>query len=155
MAFTYEVVDVVTYEEKLYLEGHLIRRWFDGMAAELQTAISTEAPLNKRPNKHPGEPPVGSLKAGITADTDLTGPHSLEATIRSSAYYTMYVIGGTAPLIIARGAGGLFATKGASFSLPAQPWIKAMRTQKISGQEANDFMLRGYEIVASRHEALG
>lgn len=154
VTFTYETVSTVTYEEKLFLKGHLIRRWFDGMALELDTAITTEAPLNRRPNKNASQPPVGHLKANISSETHLVHSHLIEANITSGADYSIYVLGGTPPVIIARGTGGQFGFGAEGFPLPAQPWVSARRVQKISGQEPNDYMLRGYEIVAAHHSSL-
>lgn len=160
VTFTYDVVGTVTYEERLFLKGHLIRRWFDGMALELETAIKAEAPHSNepggtkryppRPNKSDGTTP-GHLRRGITVETHLVHSHLIEANITSDAYYTMYVLSGTGPIYF-RGAGGQFGTRG--LALPKQPWIKARRLQSVAGQAPNDFMLRGYEIVATAHSSL-
>jgi hypothetical protein len=160
VTFTYDVVLGATYEERLFLKGHLIRRWFDGMKAELHAAIVAEAPHSALPggtksypprtNKNDGTVP-GHLRAGITVETHLVHSHLIEGTIRSDAYYTMYVLSGTGRIYF-RGQGGQFGGRG--LDLPAQPWIKRKRLQSVSGQEPNDFFLRGYEIVATRHSSL-
>jgi hypothetical protein len=153
MAITYSIDYVVMYDEALYSEGHLIRRWFEGIEEELEALTRLEAPLNRRANKNSGEPPVGSLKAGIKGETNRTGPRALEAIISSSAYYTRYVIGGTPNNIFYRGQRGQFGIRG--FSLPPNFGIPRKRVQRVSGQDPNDFFLRAYETAAAHHEALG
>lgn len=159
VTFTYDVVSTNTYEEKLFLKGHLIRRWFDGVNAELHTAIVAEAPHSAMPggskrypprsNKNVGVP--GDLRRGISVETHLVHSHLIEGNIVSDAPYTMYVISGTGPIYF-RGEGGQFGGRG--LDLPSQPWIKRLRLQRVSGQDANDFFLRGYEIVATHHSSL-
>src|SRR5690349_10548897 len=153
VSFSFEVVDLIDYSERLYFEGHLVERWASGISRELEEAIRFEAPLNRRPNKNRTAPPRGTLKAGISVDEPRqVGPRSLEFDVRSSASYTQYVVNGTG-MIIVRGEGGRFGR--GKMLLPAQPGLPRRKVSRVRGQEANDFFFRGYDAVAVRHSALG
>jgi hypothetical protein len=163
VTITYEVVLVDVDDEKLWSEGHLIRRWFEGIDNELEVAIKAEAPASNEPggtkrwplrtNMRGHQP--GALRRGIRSTEPLrTGPRALETKIVSEAAHTKYVLFGTSPNIYARQAGGLFGFKALGFALPAQGWIGFKRVQRVSGQEPNNFFQRGYDIVAANHSSL-
>lgn len=163
MTITYDIEVVVMYDEVLYSEGHLVRRWFEGIENELTAAIKAEAPHSNepggtksyppRPNKSSGSP--GDLRRGIEGhEPQRTGPRALSCEIHSTADHTWYVIGGTNTIQAqARASSGTFGA--GLMILPGQPWIRRMRRGRVSGQEPNDFIRRGYEVVSAHHEALG
>jgi hypothetical protein len=137
----------VVYDSKLFERGHMIRRWIDGVERSFTLYAIEEAPINKRPNKGWGAPPVGTLKAGIWGETQKIGPKHLQAIIHSDAPYSRYVIEGTR---------GPITPHGPWLKLPSNPAFGGRRTRfySVSGQSANNFLARAAERTAVRHPSL-
>lgn len=169
MAFVRYVgpVSVEIHDEVLFLPGGAINNWAQKVRSAQTRNTRNAAPLNRRTNKNRGQPPVGTLKAGISSRVTMDATKIVGITTTSSAPYSMFVIGGTRTQWH-RGAGGRFA---GGFSLPynagftrnANAGIKNFdptrgtgRTivQKVAGQPANNFMREGLRRTGMTHPAL-
>jgi hypothetical protein len=147
---------LVVHDQILFAPGGDVHTWVYGIASEMYFNVEREAPLNKRPNKTAGEPPVGSLLAGLRVDVGRITPKTFTIDTASTVHYTKYVIKGT-NRIFARGEGGRFAAadEGGGMYLPANPGYGRGRwRQSVRGQAANNFLGRAYDATARRHPAL-
>lgn len=174
--FAYSIDD-----KKLYRKGHLVERWRSDILHEIERAIWSAAPVNKRRNKSRhfstfgGFTPRGYLRSGIEAvKTPAVGRH-IEGTVVSHAEYTLAVIHGTkggtkktAPGT-RRTAGGQFAGKAPVdprpshlrpahrirfYAIPSNPGFGYGWKQRFKGQTPNNFMATGWNRVAAKHRAL-
>ncbi len=142
---------LVLDDEKLFLPGHTVHRWATGIAREQTRNTKRAAPLNKRTRKFPGNLPRGSLKGMISSKTERDATRILSITTVSKAPYTIFVHGGTRTTF-ARDKLGRFAD--ARFPLPANNFGRFRRVQRIRGQKANPFLVRGLQATAIRHPSL-
>lgn len=147
-------VVVIMYDQVMYTPGGTVGKWGLGVGRELQRTIRNQAPLNKRPNKNPGAPPVGHLKSQIhRAVTTDPAAREIIMTVSSDAEYSTYVIFGT-DRIFKRNAKGQFSKARGGMKLPGNPGFPPVWRQSVRGQKANDFMSRGVRIVSLNHKSL-
>src|SRR5262245_35723053 len=136
---------LVVYDSVLFERGHMINRWASSVARTFEAHAIEYAPVNVRPNKSPGEPPVGTLKASIFADVDLVGPKHDPVIAGSDAPYAQYVIEGT----------GFIYPHGPFLKLPSNPGRgRRTRFNVVPGQKANNFLGKAARATARRHPSL-
>jgi len=170
------------HPEDLWQTGHLINRWCREINREMEKAMKAEAPPGRSTSpgpfavrKHVG---TGKMRAQIRGKMTKVGGEAISTEIRSHAPYTSYVHGGTAyqgyrfiystvgwtPLVrkqietlsasrFRSGTANLLGMDrtGWYMRLPPPGRIYHLR---VHGQKANPFMVRGYNLVAARHDAL-
>ena len=139
-------------DEKLWRPGHLVHDHASSIARLWTRASKAAAPMNKRNRKFPGAPPRGSLKAGISTAVDREGTRKIGITQTSAAPYSVYVHGGTRPVIYSRSITGQFAKS--HFRLPRNNFGPYKIVHKIKGQKANPFIYKGLRVVAGKHPAV-
>lgn len=137
---------LVVYDSILFERGHMVARWAFGVEATFTRNAIAHAPVNKRQNKSPGEPPVGSLKASITGEADKVAPKHWQILVEVGVHYAQYVIEGT------------------DFIYPnSAPWLKLPRNagrggrtrfNVVPGQKANNFLLQAARETAHTHPSL-
>lgn len=174
--FAYSIDD-----KKLYRKGHMVERWRSDVLYEAEREIWKAAPRNKRKNKSRhfrtfgGYTPVGYLKSGIEAVKTPAVNRHIEGTVVSHAEYTMAVIKGTKGGTkntrpgTRRDFAGRFAGKGERdprpsglrpqyqipfYAIPSNPGFGYGWKKRFRGQQANNFMVRGWNRVASKHRGL-
>lgn len=154
---------------QLYAPGHTIHNWAKGVERELNLFIKAEAPvtgskpgpgtqgvrLNKSLSRKTagGVTPPGYLLANITTLPFERAGRNITFGVISEAEYSSYVINGTKGGSKIGGRGG--GSRAGYFTLPPNPGFgNAMFVRRFGGQKPNDFISRGFRIVAARHPAL-
>lgn len=152
----YQVTATVVHDGVLWGPTGEFGRWARSIKGELGSAGFFEAPINQRTNKTAGQPPVGSLKAGIEAELQQVTLRRYDITLSSSVFYSLYVLKGTGR-IYSRGEGGRFgaALPGEGMYLPSNLGYKARWRQSVRGQDANPFLQRAWNTVAAHHSSMG
>lgn len=153
----YVVTGKVVTDEKLFAPGGAFADWAKAIEYSLYEHGVNEAPLNKRPNKSLGQPPVGALKASISAELQHVTLRRFNIELSADTDYATYVHEGTST-IYARNSGGRFAgadIRGGLY-LPANPGYGAARwRQRVRGQAANPFLRRAWNETARFNSAMG
>lgn len=144
----------VVHDEVLFLPGGAFNRWALDIRGGLQSHGYFYAPLNERTNKTAGQPPVGTLKAGIRAEIQQLTLRRFNIELSSSAFYSSWVHQGTGR-IVARGPGGRFRSAEEGMYLPRNLGYRPQWRQSVSGQRANPFLHRAWNAVAREHESMG
>lgn len=150
----YAITGIVVDDLKLFAPYGTIGRWAATVNSEMFFHAQRNAPINKRPNKTSGQPPVGSLLASIRGDLDRVGPRQFQMHTSVNVPYAMYVIMGTSA-IYARGSGGRFSTAEGGMYLPANPGFgRARWRQRVRGQKANNFLEKAFAATARAHPSI-
>jgi len=154
--FGWEMTATVVHDAALWGPTGAFGRWARTITAELESVGFFEAPVNRRANKTAGEPPPGSLQAGIKAEYQQVTLRKYDITLSSSVHYSLYVLRGTGR-IYKRGEGGRFgsAQPGEGMYLPANFGYKARWRQSVAGQKSNPYLQRSWNTVASQHSSMG
>jgi len=147
-------VAVEIHDEVLFAPGGQIRKWSQGVAISNTKNTKTAAPLNKRTRKFPGNPPRGTLKRLISSNVKMEGPKVIGIETRSDAPYSVYVIKGTHTQW-SRDVLGRFTDAARGFALPSNNYGRYRHVQRVRGQKANNFLVKGLAKTAIRHPALG
>jgi hypothetical protein len=146
------LVRTVVFDESLYRGNGDVHRWVRGVTKEFGANAVVAAP--KR---------TGRLAKQIKTFNRRVGPRQVEGAIRSTAPYTMYVLRGTTgPIMSDKGW-----AKRAKFPSGKSPktgkyvtgWMRLrgpgpLYKWKVSGQSANNFLLKAWKTTARRHRAL-
>lgn len=150
------LVTWVTYDQRLWDNGHLVGEWARGMATSLTLNTRSAAPVNKR-----AAPTRGNLARGIFSRSNRTGARQRRIFMYSSAPYTEYVVFGT-DTIVAKSKKGMklpphYVGKGVNSA--TSKWVGMSfdgrkRMKQVSGQPANDFFTRGLDRTSARHPSL-
>jgi hypothetical protein len=155
------VVELVLFDSVLFEQGRMIDRWAFRLKTNFKRHAIEAAPINKRQQKsHLSDLPVGSLKAGIDAESHKVGPKHYQITVSSSAPYSIFVLMGTPRSIFPRTSNKLRLPYNVGFS-PAHATIgKESQVPFVSGQRPQNFLavaagrtaftnrsLRGFEHV--------
>lgn len=152
---------VVVVDEGLYVGTGLVHRWLKRVSNTMWHNIVTEAPERS-----------GELKAGIIEDViqHAGSLRILNFEIESTAPHTRYVIDGTA----FNGAGYITTSKAAANPEILAEMLSGVRVDEeenagmwmvisdggpkfhliVHGQEANNFMLAGYNRTSRTHSSL-
>lgn len=148
------LIRTVTFTEKLYRSNGDVRIWLNRVTARFGREAKHYAPVRS-----------GRLVAGISTTTRRSGVHQCEGTIRSTAPYTLFVLRGTTGPIMSNaawaagalenliGPNGRYIT-GSLMPLPAYGPYKARLATTVSGQRANNFLIRAWAGTARDHRAL-
>lgn len=147
-------VVIEIHDERLFVSGGMVRKWAQGIAIAQTRNTKKEAPLNKRTRKFPGNPPRGTLKRLVSSNVKMQGPKVIGIETRSDAPYSLYVIKGTSTQY-SRDVLGRFTTAERGFALPSNNYGRYRKVQRVRGQKANNFMLRGLARTAVKHPSLG
>lgn len=154
-----ELEAVVIFDENLYRPGHLVDRWMNLLVTHFEGHAQDLAPVRS-----------GQLKAGITGSARRVGEKQMEGLIASNAPHTMYVLGGTTGPIYtdtawAMGAeianaygeneeGRRVALKGHWLPVGNNPWPPIRYRHSVSGQAANNFLVKAWRRTARNHKSL-
>lgn len=141
------VDNIVVYDSVLYGIGHNVRRWANGIERQFTANAILLAPLNKRANKGPKAPPVGSLKASIHGDVSRVGPKHLQTNIYVDVDYALFVLEGTTGPITADSSPYMKLPRNAGYGRRTRHFV-------VSGQRANDFLTRAGAATAMTHPSL-
>lgn len=142
---SWHLTKLVLWDSILFARGHTVSRWAVGLGRTVAAAAIAEAPINKRAHKSFGEPPVGSLKAGVHGSAFRAGPKRIQMDISSDAHYSLAVLKGTGPIY----------PHGPVLKLPINAGHgRRTRFYTVSGQSANNFLGRAVGIAAARHSSL-
>lgn len=147
------LIRTVTFTEKLYGGHGMVRVWLD----RITTRFGQEA-------KHYAPVRTGRLRAQISTSTRRTGRHSCAGTIASKAPYTMWVLRGTTSPIMSDTAWGAALDSlrrddgsyppGTFMPIPAWGPYAARTALVVSGQSANNFLLKAWVATARDHRAI-
>lgn len=155
---------VVIFDQHLYRPTGLVGKWMT-----LVTGHFVEHAKHYAPER------TGELREGISGGTQQVGERQVEGHISSSAPHTMYVLKGTTGPIMSntrwasggapatgvewRGKGSArkqvrFRKKGFWLKLPEDEWGDGGFYSEVSGQEANNFLLKAWAATARNHRAI-
>lgn len=152
----YSISKIVVHDQGLFVPGGDIHRWLETVKQQIEFGVTRECPIGHRPNKTDGTSP-GHLASTIFADLTRVGQRQATIVVGATADYTIYVVKGTST-IYARNTLGQFVSNefgGGGMFLPANPGYGGDKTrQRVRGQKANNFIVRGYNDAARRHSAL-
>lgn len=152
---------VVIFDASLYAPGGMVNRWVHTLGRRF--AANSRDGIHSR---------TGNLKKGVRAGYRKRGTKRIEATIGSTAPYTMAVLRGTDSPIMSRAAwaaGGpqyhmIQLPTGKYLPVPVKGHMMALGRNLygperpigiVSGQGANNFFYTGWVKTAARHPALG
>lgn len=147
------------HTERLFVPGGDVYNWSVRIQQAVEFAVVRECPIGHRPNKTDGTSP-GYLASTIFSERTPLSRRRFEITAGADAYYTQYVVKGTSRIQSKSARDietGQFSELGESggMRLPANPgYGGALWRRSVRGQQANNFIARGYNDVARRHAAL-
>jgi hypothetical protein len=143
-----------------------IGRWAKSVNSSYSRNVKNAAPVNRRSNKNPGQPPVGSLRAGISTSLKRVGPRQFLIESVSTAPYTKHVLFGTGRIYAKNtqqpaGAvneagekvGGQFTGRG-KLNVPPNFGYSRNRLPSVRGQSANNFFEKAMVKTAIKHPSL-
>lgn len=144
-------VVVELHDEVLFAPGGQVYRWNYRVSRALVRHGKARAPLNKRAVKNRTQPPRGTLRRSVKADTTRIASKVVGIDFAATADYAAYVIRGVPGYIYRRGAGGQFS---GTFSLPPNFGIPRKRVNKVRGQSGNNFLADAVRDTGAEHPAL-
>lgn len=158
---------IVIFDQGMYHGNGLVRKWMDQVTLSFEGHAKIKAPVH-----------TGQLKAGIHASVAQVGPRQIEGIIESSAPHTMYVLRGTTGPIMANRAWNTIGATGLSFNqiaytnkrgkdgtvtaIPRRGMFlkfegydgRSHFAGSVSGQDANNFLLKAWNATARSHRAI-
>jgi hypothetical protein len=155
MGYGYVLTARVVADQKLFLATGEFGLWARDIEQKLQINAIREAPRNVRTGKSQGAPPVGNLKANISAELQKVTLRTFHISLISAADYSMFVHEGTST-IVARNSSGHFRSASEGMRLPANPQFGGAHwRQRVRGQKANPFLRRAWNDTALSHSSMG
>lgn len=137
---------LILYPERLFGKSQPVGRWATSVATKAQAAVKREAPVR-----------TGRLAGSVRAWSARSAPTEVMIRLNVEVYYAGFVLYGTEPYVNdvrmpigkSQGAAGR-RTRPGGYGKPTYTYAFYR-----AGQDANDFVGRGMERVASRHPSIG
>lgn len=151
---------LVIFDEELYRTGHMANRWMHLLVQHFTDNARMLAPERS-----------GELKAGIHGEAEaFPATKTMIGTIASDAPHSLYVLGGTTGPIMSAEAwasGGMihaayeYDENGRRVGKPGywlpvgrRPWPPVRYRFVVSGQAANNFMVKAWRRTSHQHSVL-